>query len=82
MAKNELDAILFPDVQILPPTKKELHDEKWTVLTFPTNTLISSQTGLPSISMPGGFTKEGLPVGVQILGNLLMKLLYLRLPFL
>ena len=69
MAKNELDAILFPDVQILPPTKKELHDEKWTVLTFPTNTLISSQTGLPSISMPGGFTKEGLPVGVQILGK-------------
>ncbi|MCQ6268123.1 amidase [Fictibacillus sp. WQ 8-8] len=69
MAQHQLDAILFPDVQILPPLKKELYKEKWTVLTFPTNTLISSQSGLPSISMPGGFTKDGIPVGVQIMGK-------------
>ncbi|MYL64164.1 amidase [Bacillus hwajinpoensis] len=81
MAKHDLDAIVFPDVQILPPTKKELHEEKWTVLTFPTNTLISSQTGLPSISMPGGFTKEGLPVGVQILGKSFDEATLLRIAY-
>ena len=28
-----------------------------------------SVTGLPAISVPGGFTPEGLPVGVQIVGQ-------------
>jgi Asp-tRNA(Asn)/Glu-tRNA(Gln) amidotransferase A subunit family amidase len=41
----------------------------WTTLTFPTNTLIASQTWLPAVTVPGGFTGAGLPVGVEFLGK-------------
>jgi amidase len=67
-ARHQLDAILFPDVRVLPPTYEDLEAEKWSCLTFPTNTVIASQSGLPAISLPGGFTKDEIPVGVELLG--------------
>ncbi len=30
---------------------------------------LSAQTGLPALTLPGGFTAEGLPVGVELLGR-------------
>ena len=30
------------------------------------NTLIASQTWMPSICVPAGFSEEGIPVGVEI----------------
>lgn len=69
MAYHHLDAILYPDVRILPPTYKDLNEEKWTCLNFPTNTVIASQTKLPAISIPGGFTPEGIPVGFELISK-------------
>ena len=69
MSEHDLDAVVFPDVKVIPPTWKEVEEGKWTVLTFPTNTLIGSQTILPAISMPAGFTNDGIPVGVELLGK-------------
>jgi amidase len=42
---------------------------------------LSATTGLPAISMPGGFTADGLPVGLELLGSAwsegeLLKLAY------
>ena len=34
-------------------------------LTFPTNTLIASQTWSPAMTVPAGFTTDGLPVGLE-----------------
>ena len=31
--------------------------------------LIAGLTGLPAISVPCGFTKDGLPIGLQIVGR-------------
>ena len=39
--------------------------KKWTTLTFPTNTLIASQTWSPAMTVPAGFTADGLPVGLE-----------------
>jgi amidase len=69
MASHRLDALAFPSVQVLPPTREELDAGKWTVLTFPTNTLIAPQAGLPAVCMPAGFTEGGVPVGLELVGK-------------
>lgn len=68
LAADDLDAILFPDVQVVPPTMADL-EERYTTANFPTNTPIASQSQCPAISVPGGLTDDGLPVGVEILGK-------------
>ena len=69
LSKHQLDALVYPDVQVVPPTKQELDDGLWPTLAFPTNTLIASQTWLPAISVPAGFTDDGLPVGLEIVAR-------------
>jgi Asp-tRNA(Asn)/Glu-tRNA(Gln) amidotransferase A subunit family amidase len=68
-ADADLDVIVYPSVQVVPPTHDELAAGLYTALTFPTNTVIASQAGLPAISVPVGFTPEGLPVGLEVLGK-------------
>jgi Asp-tRNA(Asn)/Glu-tRNA(Gln) amidotransferase A subunit family amidase len=68
-ASHELDFLVYPTVQVIPPTRAELAAEKYRALTFPTNTVIGSQAGLPALSMPVGFTAAGLPVGMEVLGT-------------
>lgn len=67
-ATNELDFIIYPTVQVLPPTRQELTEAKYQALTFPTNTVIGSQAGLPALSVPVGFSDGRLPVGMEVLG--------------
>lgn len=69
MAGSNLDAFVFPDVQVEPPTRKELDTGKWTTLTYPTNTLMASQAWLPAMTVPAGFTARGLPVGLEFMGR-------------
>jgi amidase len=69
MASQGLDALVYPNSQVLPPTREELDDWKWTVLTFPTNALIAAQADLPSISLPAGFAAGDVPVGFELVGK-------------
>jgi len=63
---------------------KLMEDQKLDALVYPTLTRrpamigdpqggttcqLSASTGFPAISMPAGFTAEGLPVGVELLGR-------------
>lgn len=67
LAANDLDALIYPTAQIVPPTMAGRDD--WTVLTFPTNTLIASQTWTPAITVPAGVTEAGLPVGLEFVAH-------------
>ncbi|MBY9003220.1 MAG: amidase [Candidatus Lokiarchaeota archaeon] len=44
--------------------KKALSTISWMAYTFPFN-----MTGLPAASIPSGWTKSGLPIGMQIVGR-------------
>ena len=42
------------------------------------NCQLSATTGLPALSMPAGFTSDGLPIGAQLLGKPLDETTLLR----
>ena len=69
LADHGVDFLVYPTVQVIPPTRNELAAAKYECLTFPTNTVIAAQAGLPALTIPVGFTEEGLPVGMELLGT-------------
>ena len=78
MATADVDVLVFPTVQVPPPTRQELADLRWTAQTFPTNTVIASQSGLPAMTVPVGMTDDGLPVGMDVVGRPLAEAQLLR----
>ncbi|AHG02218.1 amidase (plasmid) [Halostagnicola larsenii XH-48] len=68
-AAHDLDAIIYPDVQVVPPTAEEIRDGKYETMTFATNTIVASQSLCSAVSVPAGFTDDGLPVGLELLGR-------------
>ena len=67
IARHNLDTICFPACQVLTPTHEELRAGRWTVLTYPTNTVIAAQSWMPSICLPAGFSPAGIPVGMEMI---------------
>ncbi|MGJ8720883.1 MAG: amidase [Salinibacterium amurskyense] len=67
MDELKLDAIVFPDAKLPAPTREDVFADRWTCLTYPTNTVIASQLHFPAITVPVGFTDNGLPVGLEIM---------------
>ncbi|MEV0074184.1 MULTISPECIES: amidase family protein [unclassified Amycolatopsis] len=78
MARSGTDFLVYPTVQVPPPTREALAAKRWTALDFPTNTVLASQSSLPAMSIPCGFTPAGLPVGLEVLGKPLAERALLR----
>jgi aspartyl-tRNA(Asn)/glutamyl-tRNA(Gln) amidotransferase subunit A len=71
-AFTDFDLVVLPTQRILPPTLDELM--KRAQDPAPANPLVVSNTapfnvlGIPAISLPCGFSKSGLPIGLMIAG--------------
>jgi Asp-tRNA(Asn)/Glu-tRNA(Gln) amidotransferase A subunit family amidase len=61
MADNRLDALAYPTIR----RKANVAGQAQAG----TNCHLSANSGLPAIIVPGGFTPDGLPVGVELLGR-------------
>jgi amidase len=71
---ERFDVLLAPTTQVLPfPVEMEypteiagVHQDNY--LEWMRSCTLISATGCPALSVPGGFTPDGLPVGLQIVG--------------
>jgi aspartyl-tRNA(Asn)/glutamyl-tRNA(Gln) amidotransferase subunit A len=67
---DQVDILLTPTVPIPPPVIAELEQHpaelRPTELTMLRNTRPFNVWGIPAISLPCGFTKDGLPIGLQL----------------
>jgi amidase len=71
---ERFDVLLAPTTQVLPfPVEIEypteiagVHQDNY--LEWMRSCTVISATGSPALSVPGGFTPDGLPVGLQIIG--------------
>jgi Asp-tRNA(Asn)/Glu-tRNA(Gln) amidotransferase A subunit family amidase len=68
-AAHDLDVLLCPDAQVIPPTAAAIEAGELDTMTFPTNTILASQSGLCAVSVPAGLTDDGHPVGVELIGK-------------
>ena len=78
-ALSESDALLVP-VTPYPPTKiGELINDPLQNLLIDVFTATQNPAGIPSLALPCGFTKDKLPIGMQIVGKMFSEPLLLKL---
>lgn len=63
-----LDLLVTPTTPMLPVPIAEANDDDDAVAVFARNTRPFNAYGMPALSIPCGFAKDGTPIGLQIVG--------------
>ena len=63
------DVLILPTMPILPFKIGEKGSKPLDLYNLDIYTILANLAGLPAISIPAGFSKEGLPIGLQLLSN-------------
>jgi amidase len=73
MEEQRIDALAYPTMRRKPALIGDAQAGS--------NCQLSATTGLPAISMPAGFTPDGLPIGVELLGGAFTEATLLKFAF-
>jgi Asp-tRNA(Asn)/Glu-tRNA(Gln) amidotransferase A subunit family amidase len=73
MQAQKINALAFPTLRRKPALIGEPQGAS--------NCQLSATTGLPAMSLPAGFTSDGLPVGLELLGGAFTEPLLLRIAY-
>ena len=63
------DVLVLPTMPILPFRIGEKVAKPLELYNLDIYTILSNLAGIPAMSIPAGFSKEGLPIGLQLLSN-------------
>jgi len=78
-ALSECDVLLQPITPTPPPLFGELINNPLQNLLADVYTISQNTAGVPSLALPCGFTKNNLPIGAQIVGQMFSEDLLLRI---
>lgn len=84
MADHELDALVYATFDH-PPTgiaeDVEANPRPQDNYGLGDNRLLSPLTGFPAVTVPAGFTPDGLPVGIEFMGRAFTEAMLLKLAY-
>lgn len=66
---TRFDLLLTPTTYAFPPAADKLPDAEDVERPLPLFTCIANMTGQPAASLPAGWSRAGLPIGVQLIGR-------------
>jgi amidase len=69
MADNGIDAFVFPTLNYLAPPQGPEGDEVYAIYGSLPARLEANILGLPGITVPMGYSKEGIPMSLEFMGN-------------
>ena len=64
---KNIDVLVLPTTSSTVPAVKDVSDNPQAL--SPAHTMFANYFGLPAVSVPCGFDKHGLPIGLQIVGG-------------
>ncbi len=70
---EKYDLILGPVSPVLPFKIGEKNSDPLAMYLADIYTINVNLAGIPAISIPGGISKEGLPIGIQLMGDMLCE---------